>query len=176
MPDNNIPLICLGKIITPHGIKGEVKVKSFTEPESNLFNYTPLYNHDKSKTYELTIRAQSNEHFICTINNISNRTEAESLKGRKLYITKDMLPKTNDIDEFYHEDLIGMHALLTDGTPYGTVKAIVNYGASDIIEISKENSKETELFAFTKQTVPNIDLDKKTLILNPPEVIIGKEK
>lgn len=162
-------LILLGVITAPHGVRGQVKIKSFTEDPASIFDYSPLLGEDGKQAFSLKHEATTKDLLIASIKGVTTREQAESLKNTELFTLKSRLPKAKK-DEFYIEDLVGMQ-VLTDGTLYGTVKAAHNFGAGDILEIAATDSHETELYAFTKKTFPEVDIDARTLTFCPPEVV-----
>lgn len=162
-------LICIAVITAAHGIKGSVKIRSFTTDPSDLANYSPLYSSDGSKKYEIKILSENGDILIAEVNGIKDRNEAEKMRSTELYIYRDMLPEVEE-DEFYYEDLVGLEARDPSGTPIGVILAVYNYGAGDVLEVKLNNSKETELFAFTMDIVPEINIKGGYVTINKPEV------
>lgn len=163
--------ICVGCIAGAHGIKGAVKLHSYTEIPENIANYKTLGSEDASRHFELTVISAAKNPIIVSISGVSDRNEAEKLRNTKLYIDRSELPELEDEDDFYLEDLIGLEAKLEDGALYGTVKYVVNYGAGDILEIQTNTNKKTELIPFTKEAVPELHITQGYLVLSPPELI-----
>ena len=162
-------LICVAVITSAHGIRGAVKIKSFTEDPADLANYSPLYNADGKKTYEVKILSDKGETLIAEVNGIKTRNDAEMIAGTELYIYRDMLPEVEE-DEFYYEDLIGLEARsYQNGQIMGIITAIYNHGAGDMVEVKLNNSGKTELFVFTKENVPEIHIESGYVLVNPPE-------
>ncbi len=169
------PLVCIGVITSAHGVRGQVKVHSYTEDPETLFSFGSLFNKNGSKSYTLTPQGGGNDAvFIASIKGINNRNEAEKLHGTELYISRDLLPDTEE-EEFYYTDLIGLKVVQNDGNVFGTVKAIQNYGADDIIEITLADSTKTTLLPFTKAIFPDIRLSEGIITFTPPDVLIAKE-
>ena len=159
----NNEFICIGVISSPHGIKGLCKVKYFTESAKGLTSYGELFDSNGEKI-KLKLIKDTNKLAICSINNINIKNEIEKFKGLKLYILRKNLPKL-DKDEVYHVDLIGLTALDLNRKKIGTIDKILNFGASDIIEISRKN-KDSLLVPSEKEILNNIDLNKKTIIIS----------
>ena len=160
----------LGVISGAHGIKGAVKLRPFTDAPEAILSYT-LTTKD-GDPFPLKRIGEAKGQLICTLPNIRYRDEAEKLKGTKLGVARSALPAP-DPDEFYLEDLAGLNVLLDDGTPYGTVKAVHNFGAGDILEITTKAGDE--MLSFTEQTVPEIDLKKNEIRVALPEVVKGQK-
>lgn len=163
--------VLLGIITGVHGIKGEVVIQSFTADPLDIDAYGPLADADGARGYEIETARPASKGVIARLKGISDRSAAERLKGTELYVDRDRLPATEDEDEFYHTDLVGLAAQLADGTPYGRVVALPNYGAGDLIEIAPAAGGQTLLLPFTREAVPTIDLTAGFLVVVPPEEI-----
>lgn len=168
-------LVCLGKILSPHGIRGQVKVLPFTENPENIISYGPLTDKRGERQFSLRIVAEQKQHLIVAIEGVTNRNDAEKLRGIELFVSKDLLPETEE-EEFYHHDLINLKVVLTDKTRYGTIKSVQNFGAGDLLEIALSESKKTVFLPFTKAIVPEIHLSEGYVIIVPPEEVIAKEQ
>lgn len=162
-------LVCVGKVLSAHGIKGEVKIKHFTESPESFAQYVVLYSADGKKSYSVKIRSMGSKGIIARVDGVSTRDEAEKLKGTELFIYKDMLPELGD-DEFYYEDLISLKVIDENGEDVGVVSAIYNHGANDIIEIMLKKSGQAMLLPFTKVTVPEVDVAKGFVVVSFPDV------
>lgn len=160
------PFVVLGVISGAHGVRGEVRIKSFTAEPGAIADYGPLMTRD-GRTFELTGLRPAKAGFVARIKGVSDRTQAEGLKRTELGLPRDRLPEP-DAEEFYHGDLIGMRAELADGTMYGEVIAVHDFGAGNLLEIRLEGSHKTELVAFTKATVPVVDIENHKVIVVPP--------
>ena len=164
----NVPsdLVVMGVITNAHGTKGAVKIKSFTENPEDIFAYTPLVT--QTGTYlDIAKIGIAKDLYMATVNGCNTRTDAEKLKGTYICICRTQLPALNT-GEYYHTDLVGCTVLNPTHTPIGTVRALHNYGAGDLIEILFTATNDSELFLFT--AVGDIDLAKKTLVLHMPNV------
>lgn len=156
--------VCIGKIVGIHGIKGEVKVKSFTEVDTNLDKYGPVENKDGSKHFDIKVTGHSKELLRVKIKGIDDRTRAESLQGTELYISREVLPEL-ETDEFYLEDLIGLKVLLQENkAQVGTVASVYNFGAGDVLEI-KSTEGELTMIPFNKQYVPEVNIKDGYIIV-----------
>ena len=155
--------VCLGAIVGVHGIKGEVKVKSFSDDEKNLARYGVLTNEAGDQNFNLKIVGHSKELLRVKIKGVDDRNTAETLIGTGLYVKRDLLPDLAE-DEFYHTDLIGLDAKDNNGEVIGKVNAIYNFGAGDLIEIKLSDDK-LEMLPFTTQFVPTINIKEHFIIV-----------
>lgn len=169
--------ILMGKIGAAHGIKGEVRITPFTEFAEDIAAYGALATDRAGLTVTITdLRVQKNV-VIARIEGVGDRNAAEKLNGVSLYVDRDVLPETEDEDEFYHTDLIGLEARREDGTVIGTVSALPNFGAGDLIEVRDPRSGDTFLYPFTKAVVPDINLDDGYVtIVVPLDAEMGEEE
>lgn len=157
--------ICLGAIVGVHGIKGEVKVKSFTENDSDVQKYGEVENKEGTKKFSIKVIGRSKELLRVKIKGVDDRNVAETLIGTGLYVDREILPELEE-DEFYHVDLIGLDVKeQTSGDVIGKVEAIYNFGAGDLIDISF-TSGGSEVLPFTKQYVPEIKIKDGFIIVN----------
>ena len=128
--------ICVAQIGAAHGVRGEVKLRSFTEDPAAFTSYGPLESEDGTRRFEIETLRPAKDHFVARIAGVADRDAAAKLTNLKLYVPRDRLPPVEDDDTFYHSDLIGLDAVTQDGAALGTVKAVLNFGAGDIIEIA----------------------------------------
>jgi 16S rRNA processing protein RimM len=165
----NEDLVCLGIITSPHGIKGAVKIKTFTEKPENIFLYGDLTNDNKN--YRINLASiVSNNSVIATISGVNSRNEAEVLRNKKLYIARNKLPVINDEDKFYQSDLIDLEVRLENNELYGHVKSIYNFGSADILEIKVISTKKNIMLSFTKEVFPYINLKERYIVLSMQEL------
>ncbi len=169
--------ICIGAIAGVRGLKGEVRIKSFTADPDDIAAYGPVSTEDGERTYRINVTAHAKKGLIVArLDGIEDRDAAEALKGTRLYVPKSVLPEPDDGD-FYHADLIGLKAETKDGDTLGTVKAVHNFGAGDIIEITDESGggpgegKEDLMVPFTLGLVPEVDLSEGRIVVAPPDVL-----
>lgn len=148
--------VCVGVVVGPHGIRGLVRVKSFTAEPEDVAAYGPLSD-EAGRAYSLTVVGRSKGVVLCAIDGVDDRTAAEAIKGVRLYVDRAVLPPVDDEDEFYHADLIGLRVGFADGTVLGTIAAVFDFGAGDVLEVRAEGGGVT-LLPFTRQAVPVIDL------------------
>ncbi|MGH6925904.1 MAG: ribosome maturation factor RimM [Propylenella sp.] len=167
-------LILLATIGAPHGVKGEVRVKSFAADPTALVAYGPLTT-DDGRSFEIgTLRASKGHMLIVKFRGVDDRNAAEALNGLSLYADRTALPAPDD-DEFYHADLIGLAAFGPAGERLGTVVAVHDFGAGDILDIQTEGGPSM-MVPFTRACVPDIDIAAGRLTIVPPaEVEAGPE-
>ena len=163
--------LLLGVIAGPRGIKGELKVKSFTEIPEDIAAYGPLESKDGEKTFHVKLIGTSKNLPVIRIKGVSDRNMAEALKGQELYISRDKLPKVLDEDEFYHTDLVGLNVIFADGTHYGEILRLYDFGGGDIVEIKPDGkgAKASVLVPFTKEMVPTVDMTKGHIVIDLPD-------
>jgi 16S rRNA processing protein RimM len=161
-------LVCVAKISSAHGIKGAVKVKSFTEDPMSVADFTVLYNKDASEEYALEVQSCSQNMLLAYIDGVNDRNEAEALKNKELFIYRDELEDPED-EEFYYEDLVGLRVKLQNGKEYGQIYSIQNYGAGDILEVKLKSDNKKVLMPFTKEIFPNINIKSGSVVIIPPD-------
>ena len=149
--------ILLGRIAGPHGIQGNVVIETYTGEPQGIAAYGPLETEDGTRQLVVSIVRVTPKGVIALVEGVSDRTAAEALKGLKLYIDRDRLPAATE-GEFYQTDLVGLKAEDRNGQCFGTVVAVQNYGAGDLLEIRLEGKRKTELVPFTDAFVPLIDV------------------
>jgi 16S rRNA processing protein RimM len=167
VPDSS-QRILVGRIGAAHGIKGEVRIQSFTEDPLALAGYGPFETSRNGLVVAIAAARGTTNMLVARLAGVNDRAAAEKLNGVELYIERDKLPAPDDDDDFYHTDLIGLRAELGDGTVLGTVTAIPNFGAGDILEVRGPGGGETFLFPFTRAVVPHIHLEDGYLVIEPP--------
>jgi len=165
--------ICVARIGAAHGVRGAVKLWTFTEDPLAVKHYGPLTTKDGARQFEVTQVREAKDHLVATIRGVDTREDAERLNGIELYIAREKLPDTGD-DEYYHADLIGLAAVTTSEEPLGRVAAIHNFGAGDIIEIAPPHGP-TMLLPFTNAVVPTVDLKGGRVVIELPQEIEGDD-
>jgi 16S rRNA processing protein RimM len=177
MSDASPKQLLLGRIGAAHGIKGEVRILSFTGEPMALTGYGPLATNRPGLVIEIEKARATTNVLVARLKGVTDRNAAEKLNGVELYIERDRLPPTDDEDDFYHADLIGLEARLADGTVIGSVSAIPNFGASDLIEVRDPRSGDTYLYPFTKAVVPEVHVAAGYLVIEVPiETEPGEEE
>ena len=171
--------LCLGIITGVKGLKGEIRLKSFTGETDHLFRLGPLESEDGTQRFHLFAVKESPNgapgSVTAQIKGVQDRNAAEALKGTKLFIARAKLPKLSE-GEFYHADLVGLAVHDEKGVPIGTLKDVHDFGAGDIFEISPL-SGPSFMVSYTQDAVPEIDLANRRLTLcRPPEIEAGEEE
>lgn len=159
--------ILLGAIIGAQGLKGEVKVKTFTQSPESLGAYGLLHSADGRRFRVVSARAIKNDAAIVRFEGVSDREGAEALKGLELFVHRDQLPDT-EAGEYYHADLIGLSAEDEEGRLIGKVRSIHNFGAGDVIEIERADGSDV-LLPFNREFVPVVDVKAGRLVIAAPE-------
>jgi 16S rRNA processing protein RimM len=165
--------VCVARIGAPHGVRGAVKLWTFTDDPLAVQRYGPLLTKDGARQFELAHVHVARDHLVATFKDVARREDAERLNGIELYVTRDKLPATSE-DEYYHADLIGLAAVTPANAPLGRVVAIHNFGAGDIIEIAPPQGA-TMLLPFTHAVVPAVNLAEGRVVIELPKEIEGDE-
>jgi 16S rRNA processing protein RimM len=160
--------ICVGTLAGSFGVHGEVRVKSFTAEPTALADYTPLTSEDGKREFTITLTRPISSGFSAKVSGVNSKEAADALKGTKLFANRDQLPDLPD-DEFYHADLIGLDVFDTGGVLLGQVKAVLNHGAGDLLELEGTGSTSGVLMPFTQEVVPTVDLKSGRIVADPPE-------
>jgi len=160
--------ICVGAIAGSFGVQGEVRIKSFCADPSAIADYGPLFTEDGAQSYAIKLTRTVSGGLGARIAGVATKEQADALRGISLYVDRAKLPNLPD-DEFYHTDLIGLAAHDTGGALIGTVQAVHNHGAGDLLEIAGAALKTTLLLPFTREVVPTVDLTAKRIVVDLPE-------
>jgi 16S rRNA processing protein RimM len=164
-------LIVVGQIAGAFGVKGEVRVRSFTEDPEACFSYGPLLDADGA-TILTPARVRSlGEGFGVLAKEQRQREEWEALKGTLLHAPREAMPESENEDEVYVADLVGAEVVHADGRALGTVKAVHNFGAGDLIDIEPASGMSF-LIPFTRENFPDVDVAAKRLTANPDEALL----
>ncbi len=154
-------------------MRGEVRIKSFTDNPRAIGRYGPVEDESGARRFKLTVRGEAKGLVIARLDGIADRDQAEALKGLRLYVRRDKLPKPKR-GEWYVADLIGLAAVDTGGAPLGTVRSVQNFGAGDVIELEGTDGT-TEFLPFTKSVVPEVDIEGGRVVIDPPDEIEARE-
>ena len=155
MPGSETELVCLGVVGAPHGVKGLLRIRTFTETPEAIAAYGPLTD-DVGRIWRLSVEAPWKAGVIARLEGIRDRDAAEGLKGQKLHVARAALPAPDD-DVFYHADLIGLEVRRADGAAVGRVAAVQDFGAGDILEV-RLHTGELVMLPFTAAAVPVVDV------------------
>ena len=157
--------VCVGVVTGPHGVRGAVRLKSFTAEPEDVARYGPLEDESGERRLALRLIGNAKGVLIAKLAGVEDRDRAEALRGLRLYLPRAALPQPG-AEQYYHADLIGLEAVLGDGTPIGRVRAVHDFGAGDTLEIDRP-SGPSAMVPFTRAVVPIIDLEGGRLVLDP---------
>jgi 16S rRNA processing protein RimM len=159
-------LVLLGIVGAPHGVRGEVRIKTFTGDPLAIADYGPLTD-GKGRSFEIADIRPAKEVVVARLKGVTTREAAEALNGVELFVARDKLPAGEDEDEFLHADLIGCIVVGPDGAALGAVSAVENYGAGDLLDIETPDGRSV-LMPFTKAFAPRIDIAARRIEAEPP--------
>ena len=163
--------VLLGRIAGAHGVRGEVRLASFTERPEAIAEYGPLTDRNGRRRFALELKGRvRGDKLVAAIAGIADRNAAEALAGTELYADRAQLPPTGDESEYYHVDLIGLCVEDRDGHALGRVMNVADYGAGPMLEIRDAAGREL-LLAFTDAVVPTVDIVGGRLVVVPPEEV-----
>ncbi|MGD9638066.1 MAG: ribosome maturation factor RimM [Alphaproteobacteria bacterium] len=163
--------VCVGVITGAHGVKGQVKIKSFTANPEDIAAYGVLEDDSGIKKFNVRILGEGKDFLRAEIKGVSDRNEAELLRGVNLFVSREKLPETVE-EEYYHTDLIGLDVFNNEGVLIGSVAAIYDFGAGDVLEIKSLDNK-LNMLPFTKEIVPIVDIKNHKVVVN--EIIESQE-
>ena len=163
MPDR---LILVGRVAGAFGVKGEVKIASYTDDPVSLVRYRDLLGEDGAPALTLTAGRPQKGALVARAKEVATREEAEALRGLGLYVPRDLLPPPDE-DEFYLADLIGLAAVTPGGEPLGRIKSVQNFGAGDLLEIAPETGA-TWYLPFTLEAVPEVKIAEGVVVIVRP--------
>lgn len=161
--------VCVAAVAGAFGVRGDVRLKSFTSEPFAIADYSPLTD-ENGRSYDLTLGAPVKGGFAARLSGVTTRDAADALRGTRLYVPRDRLPTLPD-DEFYHTDLIGLVVIDTGGAVLGRVQAVLDHGAGDLLEIAGDG-RSPLLLPFTRAAVPTVDLAAGRIVADPPEGLI----
>jgi 16S rRNA processing protein RimM len=165
--------VLVGVIVGAHGIKGEVKLKSFTSEPMSIGRYGPLQS-SSGQQFEITKLKAAKDDFIASLKGVADRNEAEALKGTELFVARQKLPKLKTSETYAH-DLMGLDVVLENGSTLGRLVGMPNYGAGDLLEVVVDGNSETVLIPFTNAFVPQDDFSDGKITVILPEGYLDAE-
>lgn len=160
-------LILVGRVAGAFGVKGEIRITSYTDEPAALVRYRDLKQADGAPALTLTDGRPHKGALVARAREVATREDAEALRGLELYIPRDALPLPEE-DEFYLADLIGLRAVTPDGAELGRIKSVQNFGAGDLLEIAPETGP-TWWLPFTKEAVPEVRIAEGLVVVIRPE-------
>jgi 16S rRNA processing protein RimM len=167
--------VLIGRIGAPHGVRGEVLIQSYTEDPAAIASYGPLETADGTRRIEIKVIRVAPRGVVARIAGIADRNGVEAMKGLALYVERSRLRPAAE-NEFYRTDLIGLRVVDPDGRTLGTIVAVDNYGAGDILELRLEGARETELIPFADAYVPFVDVAGGTITVILPVSVEAREE
>jgi 16S rRNA processing protein RimM len=159
--------VLIAQVGAAHGVRGEVRLKAFTADPLSVTRYGPLETEDGKRRFEIEAARPAKEVLVARFKGVADRNAAEALKNLRLYVAREKLPPPAD-DEFYVADLIGLRVETAAGTAFGSVKAVHNFGAGDLIEIEPADGTATIMLPFNEATVPTVDIAQQKIVIEPP--------
>ena len=166
--------VCVGAIAGSYGVRGEVRLKSFCAEPQDIATYGALLTEDGARSFEVRLTGPIKNGFAARLSGVGTKEQADALKGTRLYVDRERLPEPDE-DEYYHADLIGVDVVDTGGTALGQVRAVLNHGAGDLLEITGPRIKSPVLLPFTKEAVPTVDLTGRRIVADPPDGVFPDE-
>ncbi|WP_207480122.1 ribosome maturation factor RimM [Arenibaculum pallidiluteum] len=158
--------VCVGQITGAHGVRGLVKLRSFTADPAAVAEYGPLTDQSGRRSFRVRLLSAAGDQWIAQVEGVSDRDQAAALRGVSLFVDRAVLPEPEE-DEFYHADLIGLRAETVDGETFGTVLAVHDFGAGDLLEIRMATGR-TVMLPFTRAAVPVVELKAGRVVIDPP--------
>ncbi len=165
--------VLVAAIAGAFGVAGEVRLKSFTVQAGAVADYGPLLDQKNAHSYDVTLIKPVKGGFAARLSGVTSKEQAEALRGMQLFAPRSALPALPD-DEYYHADLIGLEAHDPGGQRLGQIKAVLNHGAGDLLELDCGPGKDSVLVPFTRAVVPTVDLTSGRVVIDPPEGLFGE--
>ncbi len=162
--------VCVAVVAGAYGVRGDVRLKSFTAEPGAIADYAPVED-EAGRLYDVVLGAPVKGGFAARLAGVSTKEAADALKGVRLYVPRQRLPSLSD-DEFYHADLIGLEVVDTGGAVLGRVRAVLDHGAGDLLEIAGEGRPRSILLPFTRASVPTVDLAAGRIVADPPNGLL----
>jgi 16S rRNA processing protein RimM len=160
--------ICVAQIGAAHGVRGEVKLKSFTADPAAVARYGPLESEDGTLRFEIEAMRPAKDHLVARLSGVRDRDAAERLTNMRLFVPRERLPPP-PAEEFYHADLIGLRAESREGAELATIVGIHDFGAGDLLELRPLGASSTVLMPFTATTVPLVDIAGGRVVIDDGE-------
>ena len=159
--------ICVGAIAGAFGVRGEAKIKCFTDDPAAVADYGPLFTEDGGRQFTLKLTRPVKGGYAARMTGVETREDAEALKGTRLYADRSALPAPDE-EEFYYADLLGLRIEAADGTVLGKIKAVQDFGAGDVIEYLPAGGGESQYLPFTRDVIPTVDVAGGRVVADPP--------
>ena len=162
--------VCVGQFAGAHGVKGLVRIRSFTEEPMRVAAYGPVEDEAGTRRFRIAAKSMAKGAVIAEVEGVADRDAAQLLAGTRLYVARDLLPPIEEEGEFYQADLLGCAAFDTEGRALGAVHAVHDFGAGTLLEV-RSSGAEPLLLPFTEAVVPEIDLAARRIIVDPPDLV-----
>jgi 16S rRNA processing protein RimM len=165
--------IRVAKIGAAHGIRGEVRLFVDADEPLAVKKLGPLEDESGQRQFKIATLREANGHLIARFDGIADRNAAELLTNIELFVARERLPKQKDANTYYRADLVGLRVESRDGATLGTVAAIHNFGAGDLLEIAPAGGGATFMIPFAAQFVPRVDVERERIVVDPPQGSLG---
>ena len=166
MPTGRDSRVCVGRIAGAHGVRGWVRIASYTEQPENVGAYGPVGDEAGERMFELEVMGMAKAHVLARVPGVVDRDAAEALRGLRLFVPRDRLPPPGS-DEFYNDDLIGLAVETTEGAALGEVLSVQDFGAGPILEVGGQGGRSV-LVPFTRDVVPVVEPAAGRIVIDPP--------
>jgi 16S rRNA processing protein RimM len=168
--------VCLGVIGRPHGVRGLVRIRPFTENARDVAAYGPVTDRKTGREYTLTVMNLVKDMVTVRIEGVEGRDQADALKGTELWVRQSVLPEVTEEEAYYHHNIIGLTAEDMDGKSLGEVVAVENYGAGDLLELRLVGAgRTTVMVPFTRECVPVVDVAGHRVVIDAPAGMLDDE-
>ena len=162
--------VCVGQFAGAHGVRGLVRIRSFTEEPMRVASYGPVEDEAGARRFRITAKSMAKGAVIAEVEGVQDRDAAQLLNGTRLYVSRDRLPPIEEADEFYQADLVGCAVFDKDGRDLGTVHAVHDFGAGTLLEVRRTGA-DALLLPFTETVVPEIDIQARRVTVDPPAMV-----
>ena len=167
-------LVCLARVATAHGVRGQVRLRCYTERPEDVLAYGPLFDATGERRFDLRLTGTARDGVLVRIEGVDDREAALALHGLELFVPRTALPEPEE-DEYYIADLVGLEARWPDGRRFGTVRQCGNFGAGDVLDVVTEDGRVVSL-PFESETVPSVDLAAGRIVVAPPAELLGDDR
>lgn len=168
--DERGDLVQLGRIAGAQGLRGEVKINSFTAAPEDIATYGPLTDRAGRPFTIERVRHLKGGAVVALLAGVKDRGAAEALHGTELYVARAQLPEADE-DEWYYDDLIGLTAVSPGGDTIGEVLSVQNFGAGDLLELRLLEKRQSRFVPFTKAVAPLVDVKNRRIVVDLPEEV-----
>lgn len=166
--------VCVGAVVGAHGVRGQVRIKSFTADPADVAAYGPVESEDGTRRFKLKVTGEAKGLVIARLEGVNDRDAAEAMRGTRFFVPRERLPELEE-DEFLYTDLVGLKAEGEDGAVLGTVKGVADFGAGELLDITLAGGGSL-MVPFTKAAVPVVDIANKRLVVIPPVFVESKDE